>query len=107
MKFSEALIAWDDKSDKIKVGPWLASVSTKWSDDYDMTGGACETRLHRMTEAQRAAMLFITFNTIVVRDGVDVQAAHRAFLAIDEYRALISPGMEGADPPDGMFAPFE
>ena len=105
MKYLEALIAWNDKSDKIEVRPW--SNRTEWSDDYEMTGGACYPHIHRMTEAQRAARLFIDFNTIVVRDGVDVQAAHRAFLKIDEYRALISPGMEGADPPDGMFAPFE
>jgi hypothetical protein len=41
--------------------------------------------------------LFILFNTVTVRDGIDVQAAHRAFLAIDEYRKTISPDIEGAD----------
>lgn len=41
--------------------------------------------------------MFITFNTIVVRDGIDPQVAHRAFLEIDEYRQRISPDMYGAD----------
>jgi hypothetical protein len=41
--------------------------------------------------------MFITFNTIVVRDGIDPQVAHRAFLEIDEYRQRISPDMDGAD----------
>ncbi len=39
----------------------------------------------------------------MVRDGIDVQAAHRAFLAIDEYRFRIAPDTEGAefeDPPE-------
>jgi hypothetical protein len=38
-----------------------------------------------------------------VRDGIDPQAAHRAFLAIDEYRFRIAPDTEGAefeDPPE-------
>lgn len=42
-------------------------------------------------------MMFIDFNTAVVRDKVDVQSAHRAFLAIDEYRKLIPLDMEGAE----------
>jgi hypothetical protein len=41
--------------------------------------------------------MFILFNTLVVRDGVDPQAAHRAFLKIDDYRRAISPDASGAD----------
>lgn len=41
--------------------------------------------------------MFLLFNTIVVRDGIDPQRAHQAFLKIDEYRKTISPDMEGAD----------
>ena len=100
MKFSEALIAWNNKSDKIEVRPW--SDRTEWSDDYDMIAGACYPQIREMTEDRRNCQLFIDFNTIVVGDGVDVQAAHRAFLEIDEYRSLISPDIEGADRPDGM-----
>jgi hypothetical protein len=40
---------------------------------------------------QSALRLFIEFHTLVVRDGIDPQAAHEAFLAVDEYRDLISP----------------
>lgn len=42
------------------------------------------------------AMVFINFHTIVVRDGVDPQVAHEAFLVIDEYRERISPDIPGA-----------
>jgi hypothetical protein len=41
--------------------------------------------------------MFILFNTITVRDHVDVEAAHNAFLAIDEYRQTISPDTKGAE----------
>ena len=54
-------------------------------------------------EITRIARLFIDFQTVVVRDGIDPQVAHRAFLAIDEYRFRIAPDTEGAefeDPPE-------
>lgn len=42
-------------------------------------------------------MMFITFNTLVVRDRVDVDAVHREFLKIDEYRTRISRDTPGAE----------
>jgi hypothetical protein len=39
--------------------------------------------------------VFILFNTLVVRDGIDPEAAHRAFLDIDEYRQYVSRGKVG------------
>lgn len=41
--------------------------------------------------------MFVLFNTIVVRDGVAPDKAHKAFLAIDEYRQTISPDTPGAE----------
>ncbi len=41
-------------------------------------------------------MMFIDFHTLIVRDGIDPQAAHREFLKIDEYRRRISPDIDGA-----------
>ena len=48
-------------------------------------------------ELLRDMMLFIEFNTIVVRDKIPVEAAHREFLKIDEYRQRISPDIPGSD----------
>ena len=59
--------------------------------------------LRTLTGEARVARLFIDFQTLVVRDGLDPQAVHRAFLAIDEYRFRIAPDTEGAefeDPPE-------
>jgi hypothetical protein len=39
--------------------------------------------------------MFIDFHTLVVRDGIDPQAAHREFLKIDEYRKRIAPDTPG------------
>ena len=64
---------------------------------------ASELALRKCTdEYKRDMMLFIEFHTIVVRDKVPVEAAHRAFLAIDEYRDRISPDIEGATPGDAF-----
>jgi hypothetical protein len=41
--------------------------------------------------------LHILFNTLVVRDGIPVMDAHKAFLEIDEYRQSISPDAPGAE----------
>ena len=103
MKQLEAIIAWTpthwadvrpETAGKVAVVPFLDQAGL--SDAYAMTGGACYVDRHTMPEWQRIAMLFIEFNTIVVRDGVDAQEAHRAFLAIDEYRARIAPDQQGA-----------
>ncbi len=52
-------------------------------------------RVRSMTGDELIAQLFIDFHTIVVRDRVDPQKAHEAFLAIDEYREHISPDTPG------------
>jgi hypothetical protein len=95
MKQIECMYAWTPGTDQIAVGPWPDV--TGWSDRYDYTGGACYAEVHKMTSVGQERRLFIDFNTVVVRDGVPVKAAHNAFLQINEYRALISPNTEGAD----------
>jgi hypothetical protein len=41
--------------------------------------------------------MFILFNTLVVRDGIEGGKAHAAFLEIDEYRRALSPDAPGAE----------
>lgn len=102
MKQLECMIAWTghddevhaDTAGKIEVGPWPDK--TRWSDRYFYTGGACYLELHKASEDQRLAKLFIDFHDIVVRDGIDPQAAHKAFLKIEEYRRHIAPDISGA-----------
>ena len=45
------------------------------------------------------AAILVNFHTLVVRDGVDLQVAHREFLKVDEYRDFISPDCDGATQP--------
>jgi hypothetical protein len=94
MKMSEAMVAWDPDTGGVRVGPWPDRIG--WSDSYPMTDGACEARIHAMPPDQQVAQVFILFHALVVRDGIPPDAAHRAFLAIDEFRAHISPDIPGA-----------
>jgi len=68
--------------------------------DLLMSGGACWHDRYAPAQAlwQRLALLMVDFHTLVVRDGLDPQVVHREFLKVDEYRRLISPDCEGADP---------
>ena len=83
-----------DEPESVEVGPWPDK--TGWSDQYRYTGGCCELARHEWPEDRKVMMMFIDFHTLVVRDGIDPQAAHREFLKIDEYHRRISPDIDGA-----------
>lgn len=104
MKASQALIAYTPSTwsvgstvGQVKIGPLLGEDDADWTAPYAYTGGAAFTATRDLPEWQQIAMLFIEFHTIVVRDGIDPQVAHAAFLAIDEYRERIAPDVPGAD----------
>lgn len=110
MKQIEAIIAWTparwaelrpETAGQIVVLPVTDEASV--SKSYVMRAGASSSALASLSEEARIARLFIDFQTIVVRDGLDPQTVHKAFLAIDEYRFRIAPDTEGAefeDPPE-------
>lgn len=84
---------------QVKIGPLLntARGDNDWSRPYAFTIGAAELARRKYLTHQSLAQVFIDFHTIVVRDGIDPQVAHQAFLAIDEYRRAISPDIPGAE----------
>jgi hypothetical protein len=70
------MVAWNPGSGEVDIGPWPDR--TGWSDAYRMTTGCCCMDRHGMTTEGKALMLFIDFNMLVVRDGVDPQNARIA-----------------------------
>jgi hypothetical protein len=93
MRYTEIMVAWDPGTDRITVGPWPDR--TGWSDRYRYTGAACFADVHRLGPKALAIRVLSDFHAIVVRDRVSVEAAHRAFLVIDEYRAHLAPDVPG------------
>jgi hypothetical protein len=75
----------------VKVGPLLQEDDGDWTRPYRMSGGAAKIETRKQKGKESALMAFIEFNTLVVRDHVDPQAAHREFLNIDEYAERVSP----------------
>jgi hypothetical protein len=109
MKMHEALIAWtptwssnDKTKGQVKVGPLVAEGEADWTDPFACTGGAAwiPSRALRGDESLINALLH--FHSLVVRDGIDPQVAHQAFLAVDEYAEAIGEDIGGARP--SMFA---
>jgi hypothetical protein len=96
------LVAWnpsdypwaDAPAGAVKVGPWPDT--TGWSHPYCNTDGCCRSEWAKWSWERQLKIIFIIFNTLVVRDGIAPLAAHREFLKIDAYRECISPDMEGA-----------
>ncbi len=104
MKVQSALIAWTPaylightKCGQIAVGPLLNDGDRDWTHGYAFTGGAAYTKWQRLTDRAAVTQLFILYNTIVARDGLDPQTVHDAFLKIGAYAAHIPRDMRGAD----------
>lgn len=89
------MVAWKPHHPgTIAVGPWPDSDG--WSRPYRYTAGCCFSEYRDLPMIAQVAQLFTCFHTLVVRDGIDPQAAHGEFLKIGEYRRRISPDIAGA-----------
>ncbi len=92
------MVAWTPgKPEAVEVGPWPDRPG--WScrpwRRLLFTTGCCELARHEWAEDRKVMMMFIDFHTLIVRDGINPQAAHREFLRIDEYRRRTSPDIAG------------
>lgn len=94
MDILEAMIAWNPGGEA-DVVRWPDIIGA--SEGFMMTGGAAYRWWREGdVETELRSMLFTDFNTLTVRDGVDPQKVHEAFLKIDQYTGWISPDMRGA-----------
>lgn len=96
MKLAECLIAWNANSDQIEVG-YLLKGGPDWTKPYRKTGGGAYTEVRELKGTEAGHCVMSEFLGIVLRDKVDLHAAHREFLKIDEYRKALPPDVEGAD----------
>ena len=102
MRLAEALIAYNPGTDQIRVGPLSTASSAKdWTVGMERTAGAAYTNVRSLEGLNARAYIMSEFLGIVIRDRVNLDAAHRAFLEIDEYRQALPPDVKGADREDG------
>ncbi len=104
MKAAETLIAWTPATQtgryaatagQVCTGPLIEEGQEDWTGPFAMSGGAAYPALRSAVGAEAIALVFIEFQTMVVRDGIDPLTAHKAFLAIDEYRDACARDLPG------------
>jgi len=102
MKAHDAVIAWTpvartDRPDAGQVAVRdIAMQQPGWLRDRSSAIGAISADWKKLRGHELTKMVFVEFVTLTVRDGLDPQAVHEAFLAIDEYAESISPDTPGA-----------
>jgi hypothetical protein len=79
------MLCWNQNSAEVALVPWPDYARA--SDRYDCTGLACNKDVQRATFEQRKTIVFIEAWHLVIGDGVDPAAVHRALWPLDEYRA--------------------
>ena len=110
MKATEAHFLWtpadckkrllrrgDHPPGSVKVLRFLSDGDRQEAQRYKRDAGASFTDWRHRSSEQLKALVLAVFHALVVRDGIHPQAAHQAFLVIDEYREIISPDIEGAN----------
>ena len=101
MKLAEIMYAWTPATwetptaGKVRIGVHPDRVG--WTRPFASCLGACDLSFVEMSDAERITQMFVAFHAMVVRDGIDPQVAHTAFLDIDEYRRAIADDIEGAE----------
>jgi hypothetical protein len=95
MRFKECIIAWDNDTGEIKVGTWPPE--TNMTKHLPCSIGAPFIEVREMNGRQQALKTFVEFATLAVNTGLTVDALHKEFLNIDEYRWLIAEDIEGSE----------
>jgi hypothetical protein len=108
MKITEADVIWVPDRDYNTDAPnrgeirvekhlsgWQRTRGDRWMPATSL--GAMDEVSTKGDPIKQLLAMFILFNTVTVRDGIDAAKAHQAFLAIDEYRKTISPDAPGAE----------
>jgi len=97
MKLAEAYVVWKPQTDQVEVihESQKRSIPPRyyWLGIAQSDFGAKQPE----TAVERELLMFVTFNTLVVRDSVPAEAVHKAFLRVEEYRKRISRDTPGAD----------
>ena len=100
MKLAEIMYAWtpatweSPTAGQVRVGVHPDRVG--WTRPFASCLGACDLSFVEASDSERIIQMFVAFHAMVVRDGIDPQVAHTAFLEIDEYRAIVD-GIGGTE----------
>ncbi|MEZ0019816.1 hypothetical protein [Sinorhizobium fredii] len=105
MKASNALIAWNPTglSDNsrppggVAIGPLLTQDQPDWTIGYECTGGAAWANRRKLFGMPQRFNVMMDWHQLVYSYGIHPYVAHRAFLFIEEYQAIIRQAGAGPD----------
>lgn len=89
----QAMLCWNPGTDEVALAKWPDERGL--SQRYAMTHLACWSYVRRATFDERKAIVFIEAMHLIIRDGCDPQAVHRALLGLEEYRDGCARDMPG------------
>jgi hypothetical protein len=101
MRYAECMVAYNPGTDQIRADWFRAPIFGQWADqpiDYMMTIGGCESDVRWLSGLQAQHRVMSDFIAVVVRDGVNLEAAYREFIKIDEFALAIPEDCDGARP---------
>lgn len=87
------MLCWNPGTDQVALAKWPDERG--WSEPYLCTHLACWTHVRAASFEQRKAIVFQVAMTLIIRDGCDPQAVHRALLGLAEYRDGCAEDMPG------------
>jgi len=86
------MLCWNPHTDQVALVPWPDRVGASRSPiRYRCTTLACFIDFHRMNFEQRKAKVMIEAYHLIVADGCDPAAVHRALWPLEEYRDSLAP----------------
>jgi hypothetical protein len=100
MKAHEAVIAWTPANwcsktrGRVAVGRLIYN-DRGWTAPYACAGGAAYPPRRDLRGAESLVRVFIDFHNLVVHHGISPQAAHDAFMIIDEFFDAVSGNILG------------
>ena len=92
-----AIIAWNSEKPgrlapegAVGIGPYFGKGEPDWTEPYDCTGGAAYVFRRELSGVEQDFHVMRDFHMLVCRYGLDPRVVHRAFLEIEEFRAIMS-----------------
>jgi hypothetical protein len=92
-----AIIAWNSEKPSrlapegaVGIGPYFGRGEPDWTEPYDCTGGAAYVFRRELSGVEQDFHVMRDFHMLVCRYGLDPRVVQRAFLEIEEFRAIMS-----------------
>lgn len=79
----EVILCWNSNSDEVAIVPFPDT--DRLSKDYDFTALACYADMRYKSFEELKTIVFIEAMHLIVRDGCDPVAVHKALSAVKEY----------------------